>query len=82
MGIASEAFQKGDVYIDFPYEEAMFRFERATGKVYRRFYGETAEVEVDHASKLFAEACIAGQQTSAEEYFGPVVVLCKAHLLL
>lgn len=68
MGVLHDAFLAGDVYIDFPYEEAMFRFEKATGKIYRRFYGQPSEVELDSKSKLFAEACIAGTQVTPEVY--------------
>jgi hypothetical protein len=28
-----EAFRAGDVYIDYPYEDVKFRFEKETGKV-------------------------------------------------
>jgi len=38
-----DVFRKGDVRIDFPFEDAKFRYEKRTAKVYRRFYGE-AEV--------------------------------------
>jgi hypothetical protein len=30
-------FRAGDVYIDFPYEDAKFRYEKASGKAFRRF---------------------------------------------
>ena len=43
--ILLDVFAKGDVYIDYPYEEAKFRYEKQTGKVFRRFYGE-AEDEI------------------------------------
>ncbi|MCZ6588577.1 MAG: hypothetical protein O7B24_11595 [Alphaproteobacteria bacterium] len=34
-----DAFLTGEVYIDFPYEEAKIRFEKDTLKVYQRWYG-------------------------------------------
>ena len=68
MGVSHDAFVAGDVYIDFPYEEAMFRFEKSTGKIYRRFYGRPSEDELDSSSKLFADACIAGTQVTPEVY--------------
>lgn len=37
--VMMDAFLKGDVYIDFPYEKAKFRFEKDTLKVYQRWYG-------------------------------------------
>ena len=47
--VTLQAFVAGDVYIDYPYEDAKFRYEKATGKVYRWFYGET-EFETDPTS--------------------------------
>ncbi len=68
VGILTSAFQAGDVYIDFPYEEVMFRYEKQTGRVFRKFYGEATEDEVDRSLNLYAEARVAGTQTTAEEY--------------
>ena len=66
--VLMDAFLTGDVYLDFPYESAKFRFEHDTRKVYRRFYGE-AEDEIPQSSKLYTEAICAGEQISREEYF-------------
>lgn len=66
--VTADAFVQGDVYIDYPYEEAKFRFERATLKVYRRFYGEP-EMEIPHDSKLYHDAQSGGWWIAAEDYF-------------
>jgi hypothetical protein len=63
-----DAFRKGDVYLDFPYESAKFRYEKRTGRVFRRFYGK-AEVEIPSDSKLYHEAILAGTQITRDEYF-------------
>lgn len=55
-----DAFSKGDVYIDFPYEDAKFRWESATEKVYRRWYGQK-EIEIHHSSDIFNQAISAGK---------------------
>ena len=68
MGVPMSAFRDGDVYIDFPYEEVMFHFEKTTGKIRRKFYGTANEDEVPRNSKLFAEACSAGEQTTDQVY--------------
>jgi hypothetical protein len=68
VGIQMSAFEAGDVYIDFAYEEAMFRYDGKTGKVFRKFYGDVVEDEIDPTSKLYADACIAGTQTTALQY--------------
>lgn len=55
-----DAFLKGDVFIDFPYERAKFRWEKDTKKVYRRFYGE-AEDEIPPSSHLYNQAILEGE---------------------
>jgi len=68
MAVPLEVFREGhDVYIDYPFEDAMFRYEYQTGRVFRKFYGE-AEVEAGYTSNLFREAMSAGQQITAEQY--------------
>jgi hypothetical protein len=63
-----DAFQAGDVYIDFPYEDVKFRFEKKTGKVFGRFYGHE-EKEIEPSSKLYHEAISAGNLITKEEYY-------------
>ena len=63
-----DVFREGrDVYIDYPFEDVMFRWQCQTSKVFRKFYGE-AEVEIDPTSKLFHEAISTGQLITAEQY--------------
>ena len=66
--VMMDAFLEGDVYIDFPYEKAKFRFEKDTRKVYRRFYGQS-EAEIPPSSILYNEAISAGEQITREDYF-------------
>ena len=66
--VTTDAFIEGDVYIDYPYEAAKFRFERATLKVFQRFYGEP-EDEIPHNSELYHEGRLGGWQITAEDYF-------------
>lgn len=63
-----EVFLKGDVYIDYPFEDVKFRYEKQTGKVYCRFYGRT-ENEVEPSSNLYHEAISTGKQIARDEYF-------------
>jgi len=63
-----EAFIKGDVYIDYPFEQAKFRYEKQSGRVYRRFYGQ-AEDEIRPSSSLYNDAIRSGKQITREEYF-------------
>jgi hypothetical protein len=63
-----EAFARGDVYIDYPYEDVRVRYEHATGKAYVRYYGE-GEAEVPLTNYLFRDAMSAGKQITRDEYF-------------
>jgi hypothetical protein len=67
MPISNDAFRRGDVYIDYPFEDVRFRFEKATGKVYRRFYG-CAEDEVRPDSDLYHQAILSGREITRDEY--------------
>jgi hypothetical protein len=67
--VATDAFLHGDVYIDFPFERAKFRYDKASGKVYLRFYGEAQEDEVPWSSELFHEARRGGREITRDEYY-------------
>jgi hypothetical protein len=56
-----------DVYIDYPFEDVMFRWDHQTHRVFRKFYGEQ-EVEIAASSALFHDAISAGDQISADLY--------------
>ncbi len=62
-----EDFQTRDIYIDYPFEHAKFRWDKDTEKVYRRFYGKD-EVQIPWSSDLFREAVSAGKEISRDEY--------------
>jgi len=62
-----EDFQTRDIYIDYPFEHAKFRWDKDTQKVYRRFYGKD-EVQIPWSSDLFRQAISAGKEISRDEY--------------
>ena len=68
-----ELFRKGDVYIDYPFEDMKFRFEKASNKVFVHFYGKP-EVEIDHGDAHFNEAIQAGNVITKEQYLSDVVL--------
>jgi hypothetical protein len=63
------AFQQGDVYIDYPFEDAKFRYEHATSRVYGRF-NNREEIAVGYTNDLFRDAMRSGAQIDREQYFG------------
>ena len=63
-----KAFREGDVYIDYPFDDAKFRYEHATSKVFCRFTGRD-EVVVGFENDLFRDAMRSGTQVGREDYF-------------
>ena len=58
-----------DVYIDYPFEDVMFRRMKKDGAIYRKFYGEQESSEViGDDNKLFNEALLSGYEITQEEY--------------
>lgn len=69
MTNATKPFASGDEhYLDYPAEEAKFRYEPETGRVYRRFYGEDEEV-IKSSSDLYNQAISIQKIITREEYF-------------
>jgi hypothetical protein len=67
--VPMKAFQHGDVYIDYPFEDAKFRYEHATSRVFGRF-NNGEELEVGYTDDLFRDAMRSGVQIDRELYFG------------
>lgn len=58
-----------DVYIDYPFENVMFRRTKKDGAIYRKFYGEQESSEViSDDNRLFNEALLSGDEITLEEY--------------
>lgn len=74
-----DVFRKGDVYIDYPFEDVKYRYEKRTGKVYCRFYGN-AEHEVEPSSKLYHEAISTGTLITRDDYFRDFIGTALAQL--
>jgi hypothetical protein len=70
MGINLDAFRNGaDVFIDYDFEEVMFRWEAATRKVFRKFYGAQEEpLPIDRTNRLCNEAIGLGIEIDFETY--------------
>jgi hypothetical protein len=64
-----ELFARDDIYIDYPFEEVMFRWDHGAKKVYRRFYGEEeCPDSVAHDNRLFNDAIQFGDQITRKQY--------------
>lgn len=63
-----DAFIKGDVYIDYAFEQVKFRWDKKLEKVYCRRKGEPEE-ECDPTWSLYNDAIRTGKQITRNEYF-------------
>jgi hypothetical protein len=70
MGIPNEEFRKRDIYIDYDFEEVMFRYEHSTRRFFRKFYGESNddEDEVPYDNRLLTDAILGGDEIDAKTY--------------
>jgi hypothetical protein len=68
MPVSFESLKnKAYVYIDYPFENARFRVEKKTGKVYSKFPGKT-EKEIRPDSDIYNQAILWGEEITREEY--------------
>ena len=68
MGIPKEQFRDRDVFIDYDFEDVMFRFEHTTRRFFRKFHGESKEAEVPHDNRLLNDAIVGGDEIDAQTY--------------
>jgi len=64
-----EYFNTKDVYIDYPFEEVMYRCMKKNGAIYRKFYGEGESSEmISDDNRLFNDALLYGDEITQEDY--------------
>jgi hypothetical protein len=61
-------FKERDIFIDYPFEEVMFRSDHLTGKIFQKFYGEDTETEIHFSARLFNESLLSGNEITQTEY--------------
>ena len=67
--IRSERFKNEDIYIDYPYEDIMFRWDHIDKLIYKKFYCQKEYPEpVPHDSELYNEARRFGKEITREQY--------------
>lgn len=64
----SERFATEDLYVDYDFEEVMFAWDHRKQTVRRKFYGETSCAEVSWDNNLFYQACLWGDEITAEVF--------------
>ena len=64
-----ELFSKQDVYINYDFEEVMYRWDHKSQLIYVKFYGEKESSNlIPHNNRLFNDALLYGEQITKEEY--------------
>ena len=58
-----------DIYIDYPFEEVMFRRDHKSNKIYRKFYSKEESSEaIPFTNRLYTDALLSGERITKEEY--------------
>ena len=70
MGInKGEEFSKRDIYIDYAFEEVMFRWDHIKREIYIKFYNKDESTKpIPHDNRLFNDALRFGDEISKEDY--------------
>ena len=68
MGMGKEQFRDRDIFIDYDFEDVMFRYEPGSRRFFRKFYGESKEDEVPYDNRLLNDAMQFGDETDAKTY--------------
>jgi hypothetical protein len=64
-----EKFAKGDLFIDYPFEDVMYRWDHLQQRIFVKFYGEPESPNtVPHDNRLFNDALLYGDEISQEDY--------------
>jgi hypothetical protein len=62
-------FAHRDVYINYSFEEVMYRWDHQSQKLFVKFYGEKENPRtVAYDNELFNDALLSGEEISLEEY--------------
>ncbi|CAN2534895.1 hypothetical+protein [Methylocapsa aurea] len=68
MGLSKGDFRDRDLYVDYPFEDVMFRFDCKTKSFYQKFYGAAQEAAVPQDNKLLTDAILYGEEIDASVY--------------
>jgi hypothetical protein len=68
MGIAKDQLGDRDVFIDYDFENLMFRYEHTTRRFFCKVYGKSQETEVPHDNRLLNDALRFGDETDEKTY--------------
>ena len=62
-------FKEREIFVDYPFEEVMFRWDHLQQPAFRKFYGESeSKNPVSHENRLFNDALLYGIEVRREQY--------------
>ena len=65
-----ERFDRENIYIDYQFEQVMFRWDFLERKRYKKFYGESEGNKfIPCDNRLYNDALLYGDEITLEEYF-------------
>lgn len=68
MGISRSELMNRSVFVDYDFEEVMFRYDHKTKRYFRKFYGRKDEVEVWYDNRLLTDALLYGNEIDEQLY--------------
>lgn len=70
MGVGKgPRFNIEDIYIDYPFEDVIFRWDHRERCIYRKFYSHDEEVGcIPQDNRLWNDALLYGNEITCEEY--------------
>jgi hypothetical protein len=70
MGVSKgERFAREDIFVDYDFEEVMFRWEYLEEKFYRKFYGKAEHPEpIPKSNRLLNDALRFGDEITKDDY--------------
>ncbi len=64
-----KVFSERDVFVDYPFEEVMFRWDHKIEKIFIKFYNEKEKtVFIPYDNELFNEALLYGDEIPKDTY--------------
>lgn len=62
-------FDQRDIFINYPFEEVMYRWDHLRKKIYVRFYGkDESSIAIPHENRLFNDALLYGDEITFNQY--------------
>jgi hypothetical protein len=68
MAVSRSYLRHRNVFIDYDYENVMFRFDHENRRYYRKYYGKDNEVEVWFDNRLLSKAFLYGCEIDENTY--------------